>query len=82
MSEQRDNSGVLFKNDRKEQPNHPDMKGWGTINGVEVWISAWTKTGQKGKFLSLAIKPKDAKPAIVARVDRGRIEDIPDDLPF
>ena len=61
--EQRDNSGSLFKNDRKETAKHPDYKGSVMINGQEMWISAWLKTGQSGvKFMSLAFSPKEAKP--------------------
>ena len=74
MSEQRDNSGVLFKNDKKEQDNHPDYKGWGQVNGIEVWISAWIKQGQKGKFMSLTVKPKQAK--------RAADPDVDSDIPF
>lgn len=45
--EQREGSGSLFKNDRKEQPNHPDYKGSALIGGVEYWVSAWIKEGAK-----------------------------------
>ncbi len=57
-NEQRPNSGVLFKNDRKEQPNHPDYKGQAEVNGQSVWISAWIKEGKSGKFMSLAFSEK------------------------
>tara|TARA_R110000744_G_scaffold66022_1_gene134967 strand:+ start:6274 stop:6537 length:264 start_codon:yes stop_codon:yes gene_type:complete len=58
--EQKDNTGVLFVNDRKESENHPDSKGSGLIYGVECWISAWRKTSKNGvKYLSLSFQAKD-----------------------
>jgi hypothetical protein len=57
--EQRDNSGSLFRNDRKEKDSHPDHKGSAKIDGKEYWVSAWIKEGSKGRFFSLAFTPKD-----------------------
>lgn len=58
--EQRDNSGSLFKNDRKEQDNHPDYTGSCKIQGREYYISAWVKEGRGKKFFSFSFKPKQA----------------------
>ena len=55
------NRGAIFKNDRKEQPNHPDYKGSVNVNGVEYWVSSWIKEGAKGKFMSLSVTPKEQK---------------------
>ncbi len=58
--EQRDNSGSLFKNDKKAEPKHPDYKGDAMIDGQEMWLSAWLKDKKDGtKFMSLSFTPKE-----------------------
>lgn len=56
------NRGVLFTNDKKQSANHPDFKGNINVGGVDYWLSAWNKKGQKGAFISLSVQAKDAKP--------------------
>jgi uncharacterized protein (DUF736 family) len=60
--EQKELTGSLFKNDRKETDTHPDYKGSATINGVSHWLDAWINTAADGsKYMSLKMKPKDAQ---------------------
>lgn len=54
--EQRNNSGALFKNNRKEKETHPDYQGECMVGGVKYRMSAWLKDGKKGKFMSMAFK--------------------------
>ena len=58
MSERRDFSGILFKNDRKQQDNHADYQGNCMIGGIEYYMNAWLKDGARGKFMSFSFKPK------------------------
>jgi len=60
--EKMNNSGVLFKNDKKDTEKHPDYKGNIMVDGQEYWLSAWIKEGKTGKFMGLAVSPRDAQP--------------------
>lgn len=79
--EQKNNSGVLFKNDRKEAETHADYTGNALIDGKEFWINAWVKEGAKGKFFSFSFRPKAPReePAPVERktLELGVAEEIP-----
>jgi hypothetical protein len=53
------NSGALFKNQKKEQPQHPDYTGELDVAGVQYWLSAWIRESKNGtRFLSLSVKEK------------------------
>lgn len=76
----RELSGSLFKNEKKTEEKHPQMQGSCLIDGVEYWISAWTKDGAKGRWQSLAFKRKDAK--IDSKPAPASVEQMDDDIPF
>lgn len=88
--EQKNNSGALFKNDNRTSDNHPHAKGKCLIDGVEYWVSAWTKEGSKGRFQSLSFQPVQksqevakatGKPAShQAQESRMQPDDLNDDL--
>lgn len=59
---QKDNSGSLFFNDRKQTDNHPDRTGKAMIGGIWYWVSAWDKTGST-EFISLAFKEMTSEQA-------------------
>jgi hypothetical protein len=59
--EQKDMSGTLFKNDKREKETHPHAKGTALIDGVEYWVSAWTKEGAKGRFQGLSFQKKEQR---------------------
>jgi hypothetical protein len=80
MREQRDNSGTLGKNERREKDTHPEYTGKCVIDGKEHWISAWVKQGPAGKFFSLAFKPKEARQQQAAPAPAS--DDWSDDIPF
>lgn len=80
------NRGTLGKNQRREKDTHPEYTGQIDIDGVGYWLSAWVKEGQGGKFFSLSVKPKEARPAARAPAPAPRpssgFDDMDSDIPF
>jgi hypothetical protein len=68
IASKKENSGVLFKNDRKESEQHSDYSGELDIAGVKYWLNGWVRTSKKTgmRFLSLTAKPKGS---VKARAD-------------
>ena len=51
----KENSGTLFKNDRKTSDKHPDYKGAINVNGAVLEIAGWIKTNGEKSFMSLKV---------------------------
>ena len=82
--EMRDNTGSLFRNERKESDTHPEYKGSALIGGVEHWLDAWINTAKDGsKYMAVKFKRKDAAGGAPPRQEpRAAAFDIDDDVPF
>lgn len=77
--EQKPNTGSLFKNDKQGNEKRPDYTGSVNIDGRSYWLDAWLKDGTKGKWMSLALKPKEARRAAPPKA----VESFDDDsVPF
>lgn len=60
MAEQKDNTGVLFANDKKNSDRDPDGKGSATIGGIEYWVSSWVNRSKSGHaYKTLRFTPKN-----------------------
>jgi len=81
MEYDRTNSGILGRNDRKTEINHPDFTGSINVEGTDFWLNGWVKERKdgSGKFFSLSVKRKDAKP--VQQVQAGAAA-MDSDIPF
>jgi len=81
MEYDNNNSGVLFKNDKKGNERSPDYTGKVNVEGKEMRLAAWIKEGKAGKFMSLKLSYPQDKPQSVATAAQ-QIADLDDNLPF
>ena len=74
------NTGVLFPNDKGDNPRRPDYRGTVNVNGAEFELSGWKKASKAGKpYLSISIQPKRDKPQ---REPAKGEEAFSDEIPF
>lgn len=81
--ELKEGQGSLFPNKRKETESHPNLTGTILVGGVEHWISGWVKlTADGAKWISLSVKPKEAKAAKPAAKAQKSEDFDSDEIPF
>jgi uncharacterized protein (DUF736 family) len=87
--EQKNNSGALFKNDKKTADNQPDYRGKIVVDNKEWEISLWLRESNKGlKYFSAAIKEPWIAPTDGVQLQstsdkiKADTNDFDDGLPF
>jgi uncharacterized protein (DUF736 family) len=78
--ETKNNTGAIFKNDKKTNEKQPDYRGKVNVNGKEMEIALWLKESSKGtKYFSCSFsepyvndQPKQVHTQVIEK----------DDLPF
>ena len=56
------NRGAIWRNDKKTTEKHPDVTGSINVEGVDYWLSGWTKAQDataKAPIMKFAITRKD-----------------------
>lgn len=81
------NKGIISKNDRKTEENHPDISGSINVDGKEFWLSGWKKTRSSdgAPFYSMSVKPKVERAAEIRREAEGGQDfnrDLNDEIPW
>ena len=82
MAFDNNNRGILSKNQNKTADNHPEYSGSINVDGTDYWLSAWIKEGKNGKFMGLALSPKEEQGQAPQAKSSKKIEDMDDDIPF
>lgn len=81
--EQKDMTGSLFRNERKQADQHPDHQGSITVAGVQYWISGWVKQTKDGKkYFSLSVRPKEERQERRPEPEPPKQDEFDDDIPF
>lgn len=76
----KNNAGLLFKNDKKQKNTDSDYNGTVVIEGNTYWINGWKNTSKKGDtYLSLRLKPKTVSEA--REIIKKTVE-LSDEIPF
>ncbi len=89
--EQKNNSGTIFRNAKKETPQAPDYSGTATVEEKKYRIAGWINKSKTGGnylrvlFTEVIEKPQAGLPAEQSRLEMGsgNVDSVMlDDLPF
>jgi hypothetical protein len=79
------NTGVLFLNNKGDNPKRPDRKGSINIEGVDYWLSGWVREKDGKPYMSLKAERKEQQAAprnpVSSREPQREMPD-GDEIPF
>jgi hypothetical protein len=56
------NSGILFRNTKKQKDKDPDTKGDADVEGIKYWVNGWTHVDKNGnKYLTFRLTKKTSR---------------------
>jgi hypothetical protein len=76
-------TGSLWPNDKKTKETHPDRRGSVKIDGVEYWVSGWSKNSNGKEWESLSFTRKEetqTQQKIENKPEASSVDD--DTIPF
>jgi len=87
-----DNRLAVWRNDKREKSTHPHLKGNGSVNGQEFWVSAWVSgdvSEDDRRLLADILRRYESKKPFIsisvqpkeARQERAQTVD-PEDIPW
>jgi len=81
------NRGQIWKNEDRKSDTHPHFKGSMDIDGVEYWVSAWTRkpdANPKSPALTFSFKKKeDKQDDQIHKTDSvSAVDEFDDKIPF
>ncbi len=76
----KNNTGSLFRNDRKKHDKSPDYTGKAMIDGKMYYKSAWVKEANGKKYFSEAYTLMEEQPAASETSAAPAVSD--DEIPF
>ena len=81
------NRGQIWKNEDRKSDTHPQFKGSMNIEGVEYWVSAWTRkpdANPKAPALTFSFKKKeDKQDDQIPKTDSvSAVDEFDDKIPF
>jgi uncharacterized protein (DUF736 family) len=78
----KDNSIVLFPNDKEGNDSRPDFRGEGLYNGVSFEVSVWNNTSKAGRPYMKGQLQAPYNGAASGGASQGADAAVSDDVPF
>lgn len=85
MSDNKINTGAIFKNKNKTATNHPDYKGSVNANGKDMDVALWLRESKSGiKYFSVMLTEPFGKDysSVINEQDPAPLTPQKGDLPF